>query len=106
MLKFATLACCVSLSDKKIFCFLVIFGCNDPYRIIVGCNYCFHATESGIAERSQELKNKDDGIAKLEKVIEERSKKIASLQAEIASLQVCNLICSTNYNTLCSVIKK
>ncbi|KAF8653732.1 hypothetical protein HU200_061844 [Digitaria exilis] len=49
--------------------------------------YFYHAAESGIAERSQELKNKDVGIAKLEKAIEEKSQNIASLQAEIASLQ-------------------
>jgi predicted RNase H-like nuclease (RuvC/YqgF family) len=48
-------------------------------------------------ERSKELKNKDGDIAKLEKAIEERSHKIASLQGEIASLQVCNLLCSSNY---------
>uniref|UniRef100_A0A0D9X9T6 Uncharacterized protein n=1 Tax=Leersia perrieri TaxID=77586 RepID=A0A0D9X9T6_9ORYZ len=43
--------------------------------------------ESGIAERSQELKVKDDSIANLEKLIEEKSQKIASLQSEITSLQ-------------------
>ncbi|XP_006659610.1 spindle pole body component 110 [Oryza brachyantha] len=43
--------------------------------------------ESGITERSQELKVKDDSIAKLEKLIEEKSQKIASLQGEITSLQ-------------------
>ncbi|KAF0898090.1 hypothetical protein E2562_001754 [Oryza meyeriana var. granulata] len=43
--------------------------------------------ESGIAERSQELKVKDDSIAKLEKLIEEKSQKIASLQSDITSLQ-------------------
>uniref|UniRef100_A0A0E0CEG7 Uncharacterized protein n=1 Tax=Oryza meridionalis TaxID=40149 RepID=A0A0E0CEG7_9ORYZ len=43
--------------------------------------------ESGISERSKELKAKDDSIAKLEKLIEEKSQKIASLQSEITSLQ-------------------
>ncbi|XP_073014445.1 uncharacterized protein [Typha latifolia] len=43
--------------------------------------------ESSIAARAQELKGKDDGIAKLEKIIQEKSEKIGSLQSEIASLQ-------------------
>lgn len=45
------------------------------------------ALESDIADRSQDLKSKDDGIAKLEKDIGDKSQKIATLQSEITSLQ-------------------
>uniref|UniRef100_A0A0E0E8I1 Uncharacterized protein n=1 Tax=Oryza meridionalis TaxID=40149 RepID=A0A0E0E8I1_9ORYZ len=45
------------------------------------------ALESSIAKQTQELKSKDDGIQKLEKLIEEKSQKIATLQSEITSLE-------------------
>jgi peptidoglycan hydrolase CwlO-like protein len=48
----------------------------------------FHPAESSITKQTQELKSKDDGIQKLEKLIEEKSKKIATLQSEITSLEV------------------
>jgi myosin heavy subunit len=47
----------------------------------------FHPAESSITKQTQELKSKDDGIQKLEKLIEEKSKKIATLQSEITSLE-------------------
>uniref|UniRef100_J3MYU2 Uncharacterized protein n=1 Tax=Oryza brachyantha TaxID=4533 RepID=J3MYU2_ORYBR len=43
--------------------------------------------ESNIAEQTQVLKSKDDGIQKLEKLIGEKSQKIATLQSEINALE-------------------
>uniref|UniRef100_A0A0E0M2Y0 Uncharacterized protein n=1 Tax=Oryza punctata TaxID=4537 RepID=A0A0E0M2Y0_ORYPU len=45
------------------------------------------ALESSIGKQTQELKSKDDGIQKLEKLIEEKSQKIATLQSEITSIE-------------------
>ncbi|KAJ3676846.1 hypothetical protein LUZ60_002570 [Juncus effusus] len=43
--------------------------------------------ESSIELRNKESKAKDEGISKLEKIIQEKSGQVASLQSEIASLQ-------------------
>uniref|UniRef100_A0A0D9XF87 Uncharacterized protein n=1 Tax=Leersia perrieri TaxID=77586 RepID=A0A0D9XF87_9ORYZ len=48
------------------------------------------ALETSIAEQAKELKSKDDGILKLEKLIEDKSQKIATLQSEITSLETKN----------------
>ncbi|XP_058068292.1 uncharacterized protein LOC131217393 [Magnolia sinica] len=43
--------------------------------------------ESTIEDRTRQLKNKDESIAKMEKIIQERSDKVTVLQSEIESLQ-------------------
>lgn len=54
-------------------CFLLLFYCNK---------------EKSIAERTGELKTKDETIAKLESTIEDKSQRIASLQDEIETIRV------------------
>lgn len=48
--------------------------------------------ESHIDEKTKELKGKDDMIALKDKIIQEKVDNIGSLQSELSSLQVWNVV--------------
>lgn len=48
--------------------------------------------ESLIDEKTKELNGKDDAIALKETIIQEKVDSIASLQSEISSLKVCDVL--------------
>lgn len=54
--------------------------------------------ESHIDEKTKELKGKDDMIALKEKIIQEKVDSIGSLQSELSSLQVWNVVDPSYWN--------